>query len=76
MIPTFNDDRKEMEAIADAISPLFSVKGVTLMPYHTLGASKYKTLGLTYPFDTALRSTEQQLAENRHIFESRKIPIL
>ena len=74
VIPTFNDDRKEMEAIAEAIAPL-GVKRVTLMPYHTLGASKYKTLGLVYPFDTALRITQAQLAEYKQIFESQKISV-
>ena len=76
VIPTFNDDPAEMEAIAGILAPLSCVNRVTLMPYHVLGASKYKTLGLTYPFPTGLRISPEQLAAYRRIFEAKNIPVL
>ena len=64
-----------MTAIADFVSALPSVTQVTLMPYHTLGASKYPTLGLTYPFDTCMRITEEEQERFRTLFTSRRITV-
>ena len=75
VIPDFNNRESEMTAIADFVSALPSVTQVTLMPYHTLGASKYPTLGLTYPFDTCKRITEEEQELFRTIFTSRRITV-
>ena len=75
VIPGFNDTEAEMTQIADLLSPLSGIRQITLMPYHTLGASKYETLGLTYPYDTSLRIDESTLASFKSIFGSRNIPI-
>ena len=75
VIPTFNTSREEMEAMADIIAPL-NVERVTLMPYHSLGASKYQTLGLTYPFDPGLKVSEEEMDAYRRIFASRHIKIV
>ena len=75
MIPDFNNNEAEMKAIAELVSTLSSVKQVTLMPYHTLGASKYKTLGLEYKFDTERRISDEELFGFRKIFEEKGIRI-
>lgn len=75
LIPGFNDTPKEMDAIASFVAALTSVTQVTLMPYHTLGASKYKTLGLEYPYDTAKRISQDQLDTFRGIFRNRGIEL-
>lgn len=46
VIPGFNDDEDEMRRIAAFVRGLDSVARVTLMPYHTLGKSKYESLGM------------------------------
>ncbi|MBR3750232.1 MAG: glycyl-radical enzyme activating protein [Clostridia bacterium] len=46
VITGFNAEISEMEAIADILDGLDNIKQVTLMPYHSLGKSKYATLGL------------------------------
>ena len=75
VIPDFNNRETEMTAIADFVSALPSVTQVTLMPYHTLGASKYPTLGLIYPFDTCKRITEEEQERFRPLFTSRRITV-
>lgn len=70
VIPDFNCSVKEMTAIAELISSLPSVKQVTLMPYHALGASKYATLGIEYGYDTAKSVSEEELASFSEIFKS------
>lgn len=69
VIPGFNNTEMEMQAIAAFLSTLPSIEQVTLMPYHTLGASKYPTLGLEYPFDTTQRVTEEEMNAYHRIFQ-------
>jgi len=76
VIPDFNNNAEEMTAIAKLVSSLPSVKQVTLMPYHTLGASKYKTLGREYTFDAEKRITEDELASFREVFLKRGITLV
>lgn len=75
IIPDFNDNEPEIEAIAGLVSVLPRVSRVTLMPYHTLGASKYPTLGLTYPYNAEKRISEASLSRFCEIFTNRGIPI-
>lgn len=75
VIPGFNNKEDEMSAVAELVSSLSSVKQVTLMPYHTLGASKYETLGLDYGFDTDKRISSEELAAFKAIFEMKNIII-
>ena len=73
VIPDFNNNEHEMNAIADIVASIRFVGQVTLMPYHTLGASKYKTLGLEYPYDTSKKITSDELDAYKDIFIRRGI---
>ena len=73
VIPDFNNTEKEMTAIAELVKTVSGVKQVTLMPYHTLGASKYKTLGLAYPYNTQKKITEDEMSSFRELFIKRNI---
>lgn len=72
----FNNNDCEMTEIAEFISSLPSVRQVTLMPYHTLGASKYKTLGLNYSCDANFKISEEELLRFKEIFRERKLLIV
>ena len=76
VIPDFNNSIHEMTDIADLILTLPSVTQVTLMPYHTLGASKYKTLGLEYPYDTTKKISDSEFNSFCEIFNSRGITLI
>lgn len=76
VIPDFNSTAQEMAAIADLTVTLPSVTGVTLMPYHTLGASKYRTLGLPYPYGIAKRVPGEKLHTFREIFRERGLQLI
>lgn len=73
VIPNFNNDEREMTEMSKLLSSIPSLKQVTLMPYHTLGASKYKTLGLLYPYDTSLKIRDSELLCFKEIFKSQNI---
>ncbi len=75
VIPDFNDTEEEMEAIASLVSTIPTVTQVTLMPYHTLGASKYQTLGLNNPYDTDKKIEKDALSLFEKSFTSKGIPV-
>lgn len=60
VIPGVNDGPEEIRAMGAVLSPL-GVRSVTLIPYHTLGKSKYGTLDMKCGFETEKMVTEQQL---------------
>jgi hypothetical protein len=46
-----------------------------MIPYHNLGAGKYPTLGLSYPYDTQLKVSEAEIEAYRNIFFDRHISL-
>jgi len=74
VIPGFNDSREEMAAIGALLRPL-SLRSVTLIPYHTLGKSKYKTLGLTPGYNTDKSVTKEQLINLKAMLEALGLPM-
>lgn len=75
VIPDFNDSDSEISAIADTVAQLGSVERVTLMPYHTLGKSKYETLGMTPPYDTDRAVAKSALEAFRKIIETKGLKV-
>ena len=51
------------------------IKSVDLLPYHTLGKSKYKALGRDYPWPDHDRLTEAEVAQLARVFESYGLPV-
>lgn len=49
VIPTFNHTERDMAAIFD-LAVRHGISRVDLLPYHTLGMTKYAQLGMDYPF--------------------------
>lgn len=75
VIPDFNDNPDEMERIAQIAASTPGVSRVTLMPYHTLGKSKYATLGLTPGYDTDKTVTATRLAEFKALFRDKGLAV-
>jgi pyruvate formate lyase activating enzyme len=69
VIPGFNDDEAEMRRIADFVRQLPSVERVTLMPYHTLGKSKYETLGKDCNYDGDTARAHAAVARYEQLFQ-------
>jgi hypothetical protein len=46
------------------------------MPYHTLGADKYPSLGLTYPYDTTRRVSDDDLTRFKALLEARHLTVV
>ena len=48
IIPTLNDRRSHLDALCELRDSLSNCLGVEIMPYHRIGADKYKHLGREY----------------------------
>jgi pyruvate formate lyase activating enzyme len=62
VIPGFNADAASLSAIAAFVLSLGRrVSEINLLPYHTLGKSKYQALGRDYPWDDQPRLTDAEM---------------
>lgn len=75
LIPGFNDSREELEGVAKIAAGIKNVTNVTLMPYHTLGVSKYETLGMTPGYVPETMVSAQKLEETKEIFRKAGLPV-
>ena len=48
VVEEYTDDEKDLFALGKFIGTLKNVKALDVLPYHTMGAAKYKELGITY----------------------------
>lgn len=51
LVPGVTDDDAYLEATAEFLSTLSNVERVEVLPYHTMGAYKWRELGLDYPLE-------------------------
>jgi pyruvate formate lyase activating enzyme len=49
LVPHLNDNQVNLLATAQRIAKLQNVEKIEILPYHTLGKSKYETLEYDYP---------------------------
>jgi pyruvate formate lyase activating enzyme len=71
LIPGFNASPESVRAIAEFVLGLCgSVKGIDLLPYHTLGKAKYTALGREYPWEGHNRLTGAQVETLAGIVQS------
>lgn len=62
LVPQRNDTREDLERLDAFISTLSNVKRLDILPYHTLGAYKWKELGYPYPLEGIDPPTKESLA--------------
>jgi len=74
VIPGFNFDEKSLGAIFDKVIE-FGIKNVHLLPYHTLGISKYEQLGLSYDFISKKSLLKEELIPYKQLGEGKGVKI-
>ena len=72
LVPTINTDEKYLERLHQFVAQLKNVERIEVLPYHTLGAYKWKELGLGYPLEGIDPRTEKQLQIANTILETGK----
>ena len=73
VIPTINDSDEELNLIADEILSLKNVKRVTIIPYHSLGHTKYDEMGMEYKYDYNNSISNERLEEIKALFKAKGI---
>ena len=51
IVPGISDNPRDLAELGTFIGKLSSLSALDILPYHTLGVSKYKELGISYPLD-------------------------
>lgn len=51
VVPGITDGEKELTALGHMIGKWHNLKGLDVLPYHTMGVVKYKNLGIEYPLE-------------------------
>ena len=63
LVPGITDDDRYLNALAQFISQLKTVKKVEVLPYHTMGVNKYEKLGKKYALE-GVQAPEKERVEN------------
>ncbi len=63
VIPTFNDTKEEIAAIAAYVAEIMPKGEIHLLPYHRLGQDKYAGLGRNYELAHLTPPTEEHMQE-------------
>ena len=63
IIPGYTDSPENIRGLAVIIKELDAVERIDLLPYHRLGESKYKGLGMKYPLEEGLSSPSKAKME-------------
>lgn len=62
LVPGWTDDDASLAALGEYVRSLGNVKRVDILPYHTMGETKWQRLGLDYPLKGVLPPSEDAIA--------------
>lgn len=68
VVPTLTYDDTRLHDLAEHIAHYRCVQKIEVLPYHTMGAAKYESLGIAYPLDGIAPLTSQEAEHARSIF--------
>ncbi len=72
LVPTINTDETYLNRLDVFISTLENVERVEVLPYHTLGAYKWKELGLDYPLEGIDPPSQEQVDLANKLLHTKK----
>ena len=70
LVPGMTDDPGEIDRVSTFVAPLRNVERVDVLPFHKLGESKYRRLGIEFPLADTPAPTREQVAAARERFAS------
>ena len=63
VVPGITDDPGQLSRLGAFLAKLPNVKALDVLPYHVMGVSKYKELGIDYPLEGVEPATVAQAKE-------------
>lgn len=70
IVPGITDDEGALTRLGQYLAKLPNIKALDVLPYHTMGITKYRQLGIDYPLDGVEQATPQQAVHARKIILS------
>ena len=67
VVPGITDDPVYLTRLGEFIGILSNVKALDVLPYHVMGVSKYRELGIPYPLEGVEAATKSQAEQARKI---------
>lgn len=67
LVPTINCNAHDLKNLRSFLDTLSNVERVEVLPYHTLGAYKWKELGLEYPLENIDVPSQEEIDFANHI---------
>lgn len=67
LVPGITDCEEELMQLGRIIGGLSNVKGLEVLPYHTMGINKYEALGMEYPLKGVPEMDKSRAAEAKEI---------
>lgn len=63
VVPGLTDSEEHLKGLESYLKTLKNIERVELLPYHTLGVSKYSAMGLKYPLEGVEPMPQEELTE-------------
>ena len=63
VVPGITDDESQLTALGAFIGGLSNAKALDVLPYHIMGITKYRELGIPYPLEGVEPATQRQAME-------------
>ena len=67
VVPGITDDPEQLKALGRFIGTLSNVKALDVLPYHVMGVTKYRELGIPYPLEGVEPTSKEKAAEAKRI---------
>lgn len=71
LVPGLTDDPANVASVADIVSRWPNVERVEVLPFHNMGADKWRDLDMTYQLSDVRPPTPESVNEVREVFRSR-----
>ncbi|AKK08733.1 pyruvate formate lyase-activating protein [Corynebacterium testudinoris] len=71
LVPGLTDDPANVASVADIVSRWPNVERVEVLPFHNMGADKWRELDMTYQLSDVRPPTPESVNEVREVFRSR-----
>jgi pyruvate formate lyase activating enzyme len=70
LVPGLTDEPENIAKVARFVAPMKNVEWVEVLPFHQMGAYKWKALGLDYSLENTPTPTREQVAAALEIFRA------
>lgn len=67
LVPTVTDDEESLLELGRFIGGIRSLKAIDVLPYHTMGVVKYRSMGIPYRLEGIPAATKQQAKAARDV---------